>query len=331
MAFDDQNDFDFDEKVSANTVKEKTKLPLGPVKKRGPKKAVLLQEPVVPLDEAYIPPILPTLDEGNDICEDRVEDIPPCQALPVNVNITNETPCNVKEMTLVPSHETKPIPLEFDKYRCSWITRKSTGKKPARLSKNYIEWPTSTTTHCWWCCHPFDTVPVPLTVNYNDSIDAFSVKGTFCSWGCAKAYSLGESHTLGYQSQLLLLLRKRVEGKVVPIKCAPQRSQLNIFGGPINIQAFRNASATECKQSMLTVNMLAQTFGLMMIKNDHHDQEHTQEPMSIMGGRDRGLKSDLGLDSISIKKNEPLKLKRSKPSPATKGKTVLERVLGITS
>ena len=97
----------------------------------------------------------------------------------------------------------------------------------------------------------------------------------------------------------------------------------------MSIDTFRKASATECKQSMLTVNMLAQTFGLMMIKNENQDHENPHEP-SCLSSRERNLKSDLGLDNISIKKNEPLKLKRTKPSPATKGKTVLERVLGIS-
>lgn len=330
MAFDDQNEFDFDEKVISST-KEKTKPILSPIKKRGPKKSILNQiesplQAVLQVDDIKEDEDL----SGACIQNGDAESATDC-VMPVDdVLFVNDNTVSKQDTALVPSNETKPIPLQYDKYRCSWIATKTRGKRPARLSKNYLEWPKSSTTHCWWCCHPFDTVPIPLPTCYNDNIDAFSVKGTFCSWGCSKSYSLGESHTLGYQSQLLLLLRKRVEGKVIPIKCAPQRSQLSIFGGPMSIEAFRRASATECKQSMLTVNMLAQTFGLMMIKNENQDHENTHEPSSMLS-RERGLKSDLGLDNISIKKNEPLKLKRTKPSPATKGKTVLERVLGISS
>lgn len=334
MAFDGQNDFDFDDKVLTRHVKEaKAKAPGNAnglaSKKRGPKKAFLSQFTTNETNENEDVPLMQTadpevvqIDSAPFTSEESVPNVPNEAIVP---NVVQQ------ESKMIPSSETKKIPLSYDKYRCSWIAKRKSGH-PARLSKTFLEWPTSSSTCCWWCCHSFDTTPVPLPYGYNDNIEAFSVKGTFCSWGCAKAYSLGESHTLGYHSQLLLLLRKKVEGKIIPIKCAPHRSQLSMFGGQLSIEAFRRASATECTQSMLTVNMLAQTFGLMMIKNEQQElEQQSSEPSGFSMGRSKLLKPDLGLDNISIKKNEPLKLKRNKPSPASKGKTILERVLGITA
>jgi hypothetical protein len=53
-------------------------------------------------------------------------------------------------------------------------------------------------------------------------------------------------------------------------------------------------------------------------------------PASGGGSRDKAAGKELCFSNISIKKNEPLKLKRGKPMSAAKGKTVLEKVLGIS-
>ena len=47
-------------------------------------------------------------------------------------------------------------------------------------------WPIKTNVHCWYCVSPFDTMPVPLAVHYNDKTEKFRVIGLFCSFSCVR-------------------------------------------------------------------------------------------------------------------------------------------------
>lgn len=94
---------------------------------------------------------------------------------------------------------------------------------------------------CWWCCHTIHGNILHMPVEYKN--DQFKTRGQFCSWECMKAYN---KKTEMYYScrimDLITLYRKRVYGKIEPIKSAPDRFTLKEFGGVLSIEEFRNES-----------------------------------------------------------------------------------------
>ena len=101
------------------------------------------------------------------------------------------------------------------------------------------EWPTNTSICCYWCCHKFDNTPYGIPVNYSN--DVFEVYGCFCSLECATAYNF-KSHEsfdeIWERYNLINLLSRRISlGNIV--KAAPDRMSLKMFGGFLDIDAFR--------------------------------------------------------------------------------------------
>lgn len=114
--------------------------------------------------------------------------------------------------------------------------KQSSEKTMVTVTEEKVEpWPTRTDVHCWWCCNPFDTVPVPCPVKFDSTRNRYKTTGMFCSWSCAAAYSV-ENHmqnTLVYQMYLDL------HGETSKFGVAPSRYLLKQFGGAMDIAEFR--------------------------------------------------------------------------------------------
>jgi hypothetical protein len=63
-------------------------------------------------------------------------------------------------------------------------------------------WHTKTDIWCHWCCHPFDTFPVPCPIAYNEITSKFDTVGVFCSWDCSAAYSIDKYNSLSHLYKL---------------------------------------------------------------------------------------------------------------------------------
>lgn len=121
-------------------------------------------------------------------------------------------------------------------------------------------WPAHTPHACWYCCHTFNTTPVgipQLLVNME-----FHCYGNFCSYNCAKRYLKPDTEDdiamlqtandnfidddLGERMQLLELLCHIETGSPInqPIKAAPRRLTLTMFGGIKTIEEFRSNFST---------------------------------------------------------------------------------------
>ena len=112
-------------------------------------------------------------------------------------------------------------------------------------------WPQKCDTACWWCCHKFDTVPIPLPVHYDELRNVFNCIGTFCSFGCAKTFNLNRNSVKRDRTcTLLTLFRNKVIKKdaayplwnaldTFGITAAGDRYSLRLFGGPKSIEEFR--------------------------------------------------------------------------------------------
>ena len=104
-----------------------------------------------------------------------------------------------------------------------------------------INWPQKTDIACWWCCHKFDWTPNPLPYAYDEVKNRFKVMGIFCSWNCAKSYSMDDTTlTSNYRVANLTTMIQQIYGRYIDIPCAPPRQALKMFGGKMSISEFRN-------------------------------------------------------------------------------------------
>lgn len=113
---------------------------------------------------------------------------------------------------------------------------------PTELDSNNLEKIKCLKTNvaCWWCCHSFDNYPLFLPISFNEKTDIFKVSGCFCSFNCVKAYSFSKKNLVSVN--LLYLMYKILIGKKYTIiKRAPDIHILQMFGGPISIEEYRQS------------------------------------------------------------------------------------------
>lgn len=105
-------------------------------------------------------------------------------------------------------------------------------------------WPIETSVHCWWCCHPFNTVPCSIPEKIEDK--TFIVYGVFCSPECCAAHLFNDTNhsnsvSIWTKYSLLNVLYKDIyKGK--QIGQAYSRELLKKFGGCLTINEFRNTN-----------------------------------------------------------------------------------------
>jgi hypothetical protein len=105
------------------------------------------------------------------------------------------------------------------------------------------KWPSKTSVWCWWCCHPFDTQPIPCPINYDKIHDRFEVKGVFCSIGCCAAYSVENYKSLTHVYTFNKRILKETDHDTISsFKTAPSKTVLKVFGGHMSIEEFRSYS-----------------------------------------------------------------------------------------
>ena len=92
---------------------------------------------------------------------------------------------------------------------------------------------------CWNCCHKFHNIVLGLPINYNN--DIFHTIGEFCSIECISRYALDNYNDDIYEIFPLINLYNNVmNNSVNKIRIAPNKLVLNIFGGDMTIDDYRN-------------------------------------------------------------------------------------------
>ena len=92
---------------------------------------------------------------------------------------------------------------------------------------------------CWWCCHGFENKPVYLPENIINN--EYCVYGYFCSFNCASAFNIDKNDDKVWERATYLnKFKQEITGKFEKITPAPPKYILDIFGGDINIDEFRN-------------------------------------------------------------------------------------------
>lgn len=105
---------------------------------------------------------------------------------------------------------------------------------------------------CWWCTHNFDTIPLFLPDHDRNSV--YFVFGNFCSFSCMLAYNQNlDDYRKSDRNSLIKQLYYKIFQKNISIKPAGPRESLKKFGGPIDIQQFRDPNYVCSKELKLTI------------------------------------------------------------------------------
>lgn len=103
------------------------------------------------------------------------------------------------------------------------------------------KWIDNTNIACWWCCHSFNNIPLGIPEFINK--DKFYLFGCFCSFNCMMAYNLdlNDYKIWDRQANIYQMKNKIDPENIYTIQPAPPRQSLKIFGGPLNIEEFRES------------------------------------------------------------------------------------------
>ena len=154
-------------------------------------------------------------------------------------------------------------------------------------------------TSCFWCCHSFNWVSTVLPISYDVYNNKYSCEGHFCSPECALAFlyadnSVSDSVRWNRHALLYHLYRELYVSK--DLSPAPSRSILRMFGGPLDIQQFREYTSGSNDIVLCSLPPIRMLFPSMNV----------QGPL-------RDIKQYVSLSSDAIEKaSEHLRLKRSK-------------------
>ena len=161
-----------------------------------------------------------------------------------NTNMETEKILDVNEKPIIKKEEDLDIikePINYDIDDKLLLSNKNV------LDTNYEfidankkkSWPVKTDVYCYWCCHSFDTPPVPLPSKLLNN--KYYVTGCFCSFNCAAAYNFDKDYSNKWDrySLLHLLYKNIYDIKFKNITLSPPRETLKIFGGHLSITEYR--------------------------------------------------------------------------------------------
>ncbi len=113
---------------------------------------------------------------------------------------------------------------------------------------NGDKWPEKTEIPCLWDCHQFKNTP--WGVPYKFTNDKFQLFGNFCSANCVLSYILHyyvDDDALWEKVALLNLLYFKVYKEYKSIVPAFDKMGLKMFGGPLEIDEYRNITSANDK------------------------------------------------------------------------------------
>ena len=155
-------------------------------------------------------------------------------------------------------------------------------------------------TACFWCCHTFNWVPSALPISFDVYNNIYSCEGNFCSPECALAYNYADikiSDSIKWNRHALLghVYADMYTSRV--LSPAPPRSLLRLFGGPLDIQQYRDYITSDND----------------IVLSDIHPIRLIFPSMNVQGPL-RDIKKYVSLSHDVVEKaSEQLRLKRSKP------------------
>lgn len=164
------------------------------------------------------------------------------------------------------------------------------------------EWPKKSSINCFWCCHTFTNIPYALPTKMKN--DIFYVYGNFCSKECSAAYNFesGDNNNNIWERYTLLnyLYSLIEEDSDLKIKLAPHRMTLEMFGGNLSIEEFRETFNTSKNYKVVFPPMVS----IIPSVEENNKQDNNRRNDSYY----------IPIDKERIKKaNNDLRLKRKNP------------------
>jgi hypothetical protein len=105
-----------------------------------------------------------------------------------------------------------------------------------------VKSPTYNSAACFWCCAGFSWKACVLPVSYDAYENMYTCEGHYCSPECALAFLYADTHhsdTVRWTRHCLLADMYRSLYTKKELTPAPPRSTLRLFGGPLDIEQFR--------------------------------------------------------------------------------------------
>ena len=133
-----------------------------------------------------------------------------------------------------------------DKYSCVHDETKESILS-FRMLANFNRYPETTNYHCWWCCHSFTSRPLgmPKKIEKQNILCI----GVFCSFACILAFVkeggggntlVGKCNPSSVYYMYKLITGDGTKNPITnPIHTAPPRYTLEMFGGILSIEQFR--------------------------------------------------------------------------------------------
>jgi hypothetical protein len=155
-------------------------------------------------------------------------------------------------------------------------------------------------TACFWCCHGFNWNACVLPKSYDAYKNIYSAEGNFCSPECALAYNYSDNRISDSAKWLQHSLLNTIYSdmyKVRSLSPAPPRTLLRMFGGPLDIEQYRDYTTG------INDVVLSELPPIRL----HFPSMNVQGPL-------RDIKKYVSLSHDVVEKaSEQLRLKRSKP------------------
>ena len=171
------------------------------------------------------------------------------------------------------------------------------------VKETVFDWKSSTKTHCFWDCHPFDHAPCGIPHSF---FDGMALQPCFCSFECALSYiQQDQSYGMWEKVSLLKNMYRKQFSNEAKLNCAPPRETLKIFGGPLTIEEFRKKNHN---MNYFIIKRPLSTF---------------KQTLQTMDKRRSGVSSQ----NSSHNKDDDLVLRREKPLFCKKGS--LETTMGL--
>lgn len=223
-------------------------------------------------------------------------------------NVVNETPIifflkisdKVDERTIIPAGEMTSYADILNSVEVSNISQRfNTDLLKSILDKVSGDRYTQQTC-CFWCCHEFNWTASVLPIYYDAYKNIYNCEGNFCSPECALAYLYADtkgSESNKWMRHTLLSTLYNDLYKNRDLSPAPPRTTLRMFGGPLDIEQFRDYST-----------------GVNNIVLSELPPIRLHFPSMNVQGPIRDIKKYVSLSSDVVEKaSEQLRLKRSKP------------------
>ena len=172
------------------------------------------------------------------------------------------------------------------------------------------KWLSTTNIWCFWCCHSFNTPPISLPVSYTNNV--FYVTGCYCSFECAVTHLFQKNNMYEnekwYSYNLLHILRNKLFNKpnFEKIQHAPAREILQVFGGNLTIEEFRNSCNTKNNYNILHPPIVSLIPTIEIVeKNNTSLLENIYKKGNKTITLDK-KRLDKATENIKLKRKEPL-------------------------